>query len=178
MNEARTIRTIAKPGIVIAGYVAAVIIATVAVNLRFLHQSAQAQNSPGMYAWGDLILFLEVYGLVAIVPTALALYFLRPIRTFWTAFSIGALAFAVTGSLAALMVALGYRETTQSFLAILAAFGALREMMSPAAAVIFVLATLTAPTRRPRLVLLVAAVIEGDLGLYSFFQWFAPIHVL
>lgn len=162
----------------IAGYAAAWFVADAAVNARFLQQSAQAQASPGMYAWGDLILFLEVFGLGAIVPTALALYFLRPVGTFWTALSIGALAFAMTGLLAALMVALGYRETTQSFLAILAAIGALREMMSPAAAVMFVLATLTAPTRRARLVLLVAAVIEGALGLYSFFQWFAPIHVL
>lgn len=131
-----------------------------------------------MYAWGDLILFLEVFGLVAIVPTALALYFLRPIATFWTVLSIAALAFAMTGPCAALMVALGYRQTTPSLLAFLAAIGALREMTSPPAAVIFVLATFAAPTRRPRLALLAAAVIEGTLGLYSFFQWFAPIHVL
>ncbi len=51
-------------------------------------------------------------------------------------------------------------------------------MMSPAAGVTFLLATLTAPTRRIRLALLAATVIEGSLGLYSFFRWFAPFHVL
>ncbi len=135
-----------------------------------------------MYAWGDLILFLEVFGLGAIIPTGLALYFLRPIKLFWTVFSIAALAFALTGLGAALIVAVTSRVVdrapTQSLLSILVAIAGLREMMSPAAGVTFILATLTAPTRRIRLALLAAAVVEGSIGLYSFYRWFAPFHVL
>jgi hypothetical protein len=178
--NARTIRTFARWGIVIAGYGTALFIAYAAVNARFLHQSAQAQASPGMYAWGDLILFLEVFGLGAIVPTGLALYLLRPIRIFWILFSIAAMAFAATGLVAALIVAVASQldhEPTQYLLRLLAAIGVLREMMSPAA-VVFVLATFTAPTRRIRLLLLAATVVEGSIGLYSFYRWFAPIHVL
>ncbi len=122
--NARTIRTLAKWGVVIAGYAAAGLIATAAVNARYLHQSAQAQASPGMCAWGDFVLFLEVFGLGAILPTALALYFLRPIRLFWILSSIAALAFAATGLGAALIVALMAQldhERTQSFVRILAA---------------------------------------------------------
>jgi hypothetical protein len=180
--NARTIRTLAKWGVVIAGYAAACLIANAAVNARLLRMSAQAQDSPGMYAWGDLILIFEVFGLGAIIPTGLALYFLRPIQGFWIVFSIAALAFALTGLGAALIVAVtsrvADRPPTQSLLSILAAIAGLREMMSPAAGVTFMLATLTAPTRRIRLALLPATLIEGSLGLYSFFRWFAPFHVL
>jgi hypothetical protein len=181
MNRPQIIRALAKCGVVLAGFVAAALIANAAVNARDLRLSAQAQDAPGMFAWGDLILFLEAFGLGAIIPTVLALYFLRPIKQFWTVFSITAIAFAVTGLGAALVVALTAQldhEPTQSFVRLLPAIGGLREMMSPAAGVIFVLATLTAPTRRSRLVLLAAAVIESPIGLYSFFRWFAPFHVL
>jgi len=178
MTENRTVRLLVKPGIVIAGYVAAMLIANAAVNARFLHQSADAQNSPGMYAWGDLILFLEVFGLGAIIPTGLALYFLRPIRIFWPLFSLAAVAFAVTGLGAFAATGLWNQQPSNSPLGLLAAIGGLREMLSPAAAVIFLLATFAAPGRRPRLILLVAILIEAPLGIYSFHQWFAPIHVL
>jgi hypothetical protein len=181
MNGIRTTRPLAKCAIVIAGYAAACLIANAFVNARDLRMSAQAQDSPGMYAWGDLILFLEVFGLGAILPTGLALYFLRPIQGFWIMFTIGAVAFAATGLGAALIVALTSRlvhDQTRSLANILAAIGGLREMMSPAAGVTFLLATLTAPTRRIRLALLAVTLIEGSLGLYSFFRWFAPFHVL
>jgi len=177
VNGHRTIRTLAKPCVVITGYGAAAFIAHIAVNIRFLHQSGWAQNSPGMYAWGDLILFLEVFGLAAILPTALALYFLRPIRIFWPVSSVAALAFAATGICATIVVALLDEQPSNSLPGLLAAIGGLREMVSPAAAVAFLLATLLAPTPRPRLALLVATAIEGPLGIYSFLRWFAPIHV-
>jgi len=181
MNGTRTIRPLAKVGIVIAGYVAAFAIAAAAVNARDLHASAQDQASSGMYAWADMILFLEVFGLAAILPTALALYFLRPIRGFWIMFSVAALAFAATGLGAALIVVLTSQmnhEPALYVVRLLAALGFLREMLSPAAGVTFVLATFTAPNRRFRLALLAATLIEGPLGLYSFYRWFAPIHVL
>lgn len=179
--NARTIRPLVKWAVVTAGYIAAFVIANAAVNARDLHASPQDMASSGMYAWADMILFLKVFGLGAILPTALALYFLRPIQGFWILLSIGAVAFAVTGLAAALIVAITsplVHDQTRSLANILAAIGDLREMMSPAAGVTFLLATLTAPSRRFRLALLAATLIEGSLGLYSFNHWFAPIHVL
>jgi hypothetical protein len=39
-------------------------------------QSAAAQASAGMYAFGDLVLFIAVAGFLMLFPTGLALYFL------------------------------------------------------------------------------------------------------
>jgi hypothetical protein len=181
MNRTRISQILIRLSIVIAGYIAAFAIANAFVNARDLRASPQDVASSGMYAWADMILFLEVFGLGAILPTALALYFLRPIRGFWIVFSFAALAFTVTGLGAALIVAFTGRmdhEPALYLVRVLAALGVLREMMSPAAGVTFVLATFTAPTRRFRFALLAATLIEGSLGLYSFYRWFAPIHVL
>jgi hypothetical protein len=181
MNESRTIRPLVKWSVVIAGYIIAFAIANAFVNARDLRSSPQDQASSGMFAWGDMILFLEVFGLAAIIPTALALYFLRPIQGFWIVLSIGAIAFAATGLVAAPIVALTSQmnhEPSLYIVQLLAVLGIMREMMSPAAAIIFVLATFTAPTRHFRLALLAATVIEVSLGLYSFHRWYAPIHVL
>ena len=55
-----------KLGLVIGGYVAACLIASGAVYVyQRLTQDAAAQASAGMYAFGDLILFLGVFGVVA-----------------------------------------------------------------------------------------------------------------
>jgi hypothetical protein len=39
-------------------------------------QGSIAQASSGMYAFGDLILFIGVFGVLALIPTGLAAYFL------------------------------------------------------------------------------------------------------
>lgn len=66
---------LAKIGIVIVGYICAVIGAFAAVYINSLFiQDAQA--SSGMSAFGDTLLFMLVCGGLAIVPTLLAIYFL------------------------------------------------------------------------------------------------------
>jgi len=66
-----------KLGIVIGGYMAACLVASGAVYVNGLFtQNAAAQASAGMYAFGDFILFLGVFGVLALFPTGLALYFL------------------------------------------------------------------------------------------------------
>ena len=63
-------------GLVIGGYLLACLIASGAVYAyQSLNQSA-AQASAGMYAFGDLILFVAIFGVLALLPTGLALYFL------------------------------------------------------------------------------------------------------
>ena len=68
---------LAKLGLVIAGYVAACLIAYGAVYINDLFMDpAVLQASSGMSAFGDLILFIGVFGVLALFPTGLALYFL------------------------------------------------------------------------------------------------------
>ncbi len=67
----------AKAAIVVAGYVAAFVIATsaVAVHEATLNQ-ADASAAGGMYAFGDLALFVIVFVGLSLIPTAAALFFL------------------------------------------------------------------------------------------------------
>src|SRR5258708_35537275 len=58
-----------------------------------------------MYAFGDAILFVAVFGVVALAPTGAALFFLRPYRRFWTVLAALGLAVAVTGVTAGILFA-------------------------------------------------------------------------
>ena len=68
---------LSKASLVIGGYVLACLIASGGVYVydKFT-QDAASQASAGMYAFGDLILFIGVFGVLALFPTVLALYFL------------------------------------------------------------------------------------------------------
>lgn len=68
---------LSKVGIVMGGYVLACLIASGVVYVYDMFtQNAASQASSGMYAFGDLILFVGVFGVLALIPTGLALYFL------------------------------------------------------------------------------------------------------
>jgi hypothetical protein len=159
-------------GVVIGGYATASFVASAAVYVRLLHtQDAQAQASAGMYAFGDLLLFVFVLGVVALFPTGLALYYLRPFWKLWAAFSAGALAFAVTGLCAALAIALASTQPAQSLWGVLAGIGVLRMLPAPLLAIGLALSTFIAPDRRARRTLLAATLIEGAVGTYAFVHW-------
>ena len=84
----------------LGGYVAAVAAASVLVYIRQLLTSGPAaQAASGMYAGGDFMLFVASFTILALVPTALALYFLRPYEKIWLALSVVALAIATTALL-------------------------------------------------------------------------------
>ena len=73
----------AKLSLVFGGYLLACLGAGVIVYIyQLLTQNAAAQASAGMYAFGDLFLFLGVLGFLMLFPTGLALYFL--FKTFLT----------------------------------------------------------------------------------------------
>jgi hypothetical protein len=66
-----------KVGLVFMGYILACLAASGVVSMyQRLTQDPAAQASAGMYAFGDLLLFLAAFGLLMIVPTGLAIYFL------------------------------------------------------------------------------------------------------
>jgi hypothetical protein len=68
---------LAKVGLVIGGYMAACLIASGVVYVwELFTQGPIAQASSGMYAFGDLVLFIGVFGVLAFIPTGLVVYFL------------------------------------------------------------------------------------------------------
>ena len=71
-----------KLGLILGGYILACLLASGAVYLyQSLTDSAVTQASSGMYAFGDLLLFIGVFGILALFPTGLALYFvIRAVR--------------------------------------------------------------------------------------------------
>ena len=69
-------RTSIKVSLVAAGYVVAALIAEMAVSAHVARTVADSRGSDGMYAFGDLLLFVLVFGAAALAPTGLAVYFL------------------------------------------------------------------------------------------------------
>ena len=68
---------LAKLGLVMGGVVLACLTAGAAVYAwQSLSQGPAAQASSGMYAFGDLFLFLGVFGVMMLLPMGLALFFL------------------------------------------------------------------------------------------------------
>ena len=155
-------KCLVKCGAVLAGYMIAVIAASAAVAVRVANtQGLDAQASAGMYAFGDLILFLGVFGILELFPTGLALYFLRRFERFWTVFSA-----------AALVIAIASTQPSRSAWGVLAAIGFWRMLIAPLLALAFVLSTFIASIRCARLTLLGATLIEGATGTYTLIFWF------
>ncbi len=165
-----------KFGEVLAGYVAAVLVASVAVAVRIANTyGPDAQASAGMYAFGDGLLFIAAFSTVALFPTGLAMFFLRPYRWFWIVLSIIALAIASTAILSASVYVMTAHLILprESPLEMWAAFAGLRMLLSPPLAAVLVLAGIIAPSQTSRWVLLVAAGIESAMAVYAVLEWYA-----
>jgi len=66
-----------KVALIVGGYLLALLAATAAVALHAaLASESGTQASDGMSAFGDLVLFVVVFGAVALVPTGAGLFFL------------------------------------------------------------------------------------------------------
>ena len=102
MARNRTLKKLIKPGVVLFGYIAAFLVACAGFFIReLLAPEDQTQASAGMQAYADINIFFGVFGVLSLVPTTLALCFLRRFAKFWTVFSSVALALAITGPVAA-----------------------------------------------------------------------------
>ncbi|NOT32842.1 MAG: hypothetical protein HOP12_01595 [Candidatus Eisenbacteria bacterium] len=137
---------------------------------------ADSQAMSGMIAGGTMFLAGGVFCLISIVPTGLALWFLRESRRFWAAFSFAGLLFAIVGlalSIAAVTTRGGMsREplfALVSFLGIVQMFG------SPLWIGGFLLFALLAPARDLRRRMLVAAAIEVGIAACGLLHFFAPV---
>jgi len=94
-----------KLGLVLAGYAAALLLTCAFFYVRgLLMPQDTSQASGGMQDFADLLLFLGMFGTLSLVPTGLALYFLRKSLKFWTVFSVLSPAFALTGLVSAVLV--------------------------------------------------------------------------
>jgi hypothetical protein len=161
--------------VVLAGYAAALLVAFGAYYLLTFARNHMSQDvSGGMQAFGDLLLLIGLFGVLALVPTTLALYFLRASEKFWTVFSIASLALAATGPVAALMIA--RPQNFPSLSLIVGLFGLLKVLGAPLLGLGFLICAVIAPIRRPRRVLLAAAGIEFAVGAYAFFCLFVVGH--
>src|SRR5579863_9161831 len=157
---------LSKLGLVLSGYAAAMVIAfAVSYLLDLLNRSSDA--SGGMQAFGDFLRFLAIFGVLALSPTALALYFLRSFEKFWAALSIGSLTLAALGVLAALLV--GRTQHSSWANSVVSFLGLMKILGAPLFGFGFLIFALFAPSRRSRWVFVTAAAIEFAVGGYAFF---------
>ena len=163
-----------KSGAVLVGYVIAVLVASAAVDIRIAHTSGpDAQASAGMYAFGDGMLFLAVFGTLALLPSGMVFFFLRPYRLFWIMLSIVASILAASALAAAsIYVSASYLAVPGSIFELGAALAVLRMLLSPLLAAFFLLSGIFSPDRMPRWTLLIAAGIEGAVAAFAVLHWF------
>jgi hypothetical protein len=165
-----------KVGVVVLGYLAAVLVASAAVGVRLVTtRGPDAQSSSGMYAFGDALLFVGVFGVVALVPTGAALVFLRPYRHFWTAVSALGVAVALTGLAAAVVFAVGRHAAAPSPLTTWAGLSVPRILVAPILALTFMVFAALSPHRAPRLAFLAAAVAEAAVSASGAIVWGVPL---
>ena len=158
-----------KAGIVLAGYALALVASIGAVAIydrRFTAADNQAYG--GMIAGGELIYGAGVFLLVALVPTCLALWFIRKSRPAWVWFTGLALAFAIVG-LAAVLTTLTVHEPPRAPLLQLASILGVAQMLgSPLWVGGFALFAWLAPARDLRRGMLFATALEVAVAACAF----------
>jgi hypothetical protein len=166
-------RPLAKVTLVGLGYIGALAIASAGVSLYIAATDSPDRDTyAAMFAFGDSLLFLGIFGVAAVVPTGAALYFLRPYRAFWRVLSIAAVGIATTG-VAAFCVFLAMRKTDPNSVAsVWPALAVLRVLVAPLFALAFLVSALFAPSRVPRNALLIATALEAFASLYYAVMWF------
>jgi hypothetical protein len=164
-----------KVTVVAGGYVAAFLAASAAVAIRMAASSGDPQASGGMFAFGDSVFFVAVFGVLALVPTGGALYLFRPYRRFWIVLSRLCLAVAVTGLTALVLFAAGRHAMPPSPLVMWAGLSLLRILVAPLLALAFLVCALVTPHRSPRIAFLAATAIEAAVTACAGAFWF--VHV-
>jgi len=160
-----------KAGLVVTGYVAACAVVAIYVIAT---NGPDRQGYSGMYAFGDSLLFLAVFGVAAVPATGAALFFLRPYRSFWLVLSVAALGIAITGLAALFDYVAAQTADARSILHAWSALAVLRILVAPLFALTFLLSGFLAPNRSSRIALLVATVVEATVFISVAFIWFHP----
>jgi hypothetical protein len=160
----RSVKTLTKLSLVPLGYLAAILAAPAAVCIRqMLTRGPDADASSGMYAFGDLLGFVAVFGLLSLAPMAWLLVMLRPCARFWSALSIVSLAAAIAGPVFAVVMQHRHPDWFVTALLFIAEF-----LGAPLLAIAFLTVAAIAPNRRARRMLFAAGFVEGAVSIYSF----------
>jgi hypothetical protein len=168
-------RASVKVGVVAVGYVGAFALASAIVAGYVASTSGpDRQTYAMMYAFGDDLLFLAVFGMAAVAPTGAALFFLRPYRPFWRLWSVTAFPIAATGLAAFLVYVAGQHADAGSLLHSWTALAVLRVFVAPLLALAFFLSGLFAPNHSDRIGFFVATLIEAAFSAYVALTWFHP----
>ena len=164
-----------KVGVVIAGYAAAFVAGGVAAWLYNARVSAQPfDTSGGMYAGGEMMCTLAAFLVVSLVPTLLALWFLRGHKRFWNAVAVASVAFAGAGQLAVLMPLALHNTPRHIAFLIVNLLGLAQLLGVPLWCGAFVLFAFLAPTPEARRKLIAAVAIEVVIGACALVHWFVP----
>ena len=164
-----------KVVLVLAGYGLAVVASVLAVAL-FDRQFTPYDNQTmgGMIAGGEMMLGVAVFALASLLPTGLALWYLRRIRAFWSMFTGAGLVFAVLG-LAAAAAVFGTTGTSGrlGLMDLVALFGVAQMLGSPLSIGAFILFAILAPApdlRRRMLLAVAIEVLVAACGALHFFS--------
>ena len=165
-----------KTGVILIGYAAALLVTCAVFYVYVLVRKYMGPASGGMQAFGDSLLFIGLLGLLSLIPTALALYFLRPFEKFWSVFSVASLAFAAIGPVAAAIV--GRPQQSPWAGLDVGFFGLLDVLAAPLLGFGFLICAVIAPAGRSRWLVFAAAMIEFAVGAYAFLCLFVLGHWL
>src|SRR5262249_6659872 len=171
-STATALRPAAKASLVAGGYAAALAAAWLVVRAyEATTRVPDRETAGGMFACGEILLFLAVLGVASVPATAAALLFLKPRTAFWRVLAVASLVVAST-AVAGLVghFAPGSFESS-SLLRTWSAYGTLRIFVAPLFAIFFLLAGLIAPIRRARISLLVAAMVEAAVFVSVAVTW-------
>jgi hypothetical protein len=125
-------------------------------------------------AAGEMITSLAVFLAVSLVPTLLALWFLRNNYKFWNAVAILSLAFALVGLIAVLLPLVVRSADGHLSLMLLQLVGLFQLLGMPLWILAFALFAFLAPTLEARRKLLVAVGIEAAIGVCAAVHWLLP----
>jgi hypothetical protein len=154
--------------LILGGYALAALAGAGAVALNVARTSGpDAQASAGMHAFGDLMLFVGVTGVLSLAPTALAVQGLRRPGAGWDRIATALLALAATGPLAALLAVLPrlLRAPVAAMEAV-SALAFLRLLLAPLGVLALAVIAALAPAGTARRRLLLALACEGAALAY------------
>lgn len=158
----------------LGGYVAAGVFAFAALYAYVAMTSGpERDQSQGMYAFGDSLVFLAVFALAGVPATGGALLTLRPYRRFWIALSATGVGIAVTCVAAFAAYFTSQTAPPGSALHDGSALAVLRMLAAPFFALAFLLSAIFAPRRPDRLALLGATAVEAVLFAAIVLYWIA-----
>lgn len=162
---------LSKLGLVAGGYLAALALAALALVAHVMATSGPDRDaSSGMHALGDALVFIVAFALASVVPSGLALHFLRASTWAWPVFSGLGLTVAATG-----LVAIASLHAPQLQATFGSALAIPRIFVAPLFVALFTFVGLFSPRQASRRGLYAAAAVECCTATYGFVRWLLPL---